>query len=641
MGDHGIVARADIGTEVAVGAVSGGAVEAPNWNLVEIAGPGPVYAAATDVPVVAPSPDRGSTTPGGTSGEVAFTPVENYSYAGDTPQAGGAEPQSFKGTWAEMAPEVQIGIDKMIEAGTLSKPVKDVQVVYQNHNADTKPEDLVKPDFIVKQDGTIVAGNNTERKPEDALVIEVERKAGERGEPTAEQQKALDGLVTLVADKYMTKDAMGALQGTIKDDQGLVSDQTKTQIAPNVMPQGPSSLPDPVRQQTEAVNRWNGSGGGRSRGGGDGGTFTPQQANDYIPQREVPRQAGETDKLVAIKDVIAGFASKDSKDPYHHQQKRPDGQIGVGRYGLNGESVSAFYNWLGGLSDEQIEELIKKGILPKDAKKLRDKVATKGADGKVKLTDEAQKFVDDLKGGKEVTNEVIDNLLGKEHQETAASLLIQQLGEATTEEGGEADVGKIALGMYLGKVPTEDDYKNPDYQKFMEAADKSYDLALQKVLQGDKQGPIDLSDAQAKVAARASANVGQSLWTEQASLTQNGVLGCAVSVSKNLRQAGVVDGNFMQAAVVGLDNALQAKGWQKVDISQAQPGDVIIGYRTSNPAASTGGGAHTGIVGEGGRFYSNNSNTGKWDEDSKQAWLPRSRGGGDYVNSYVLRAPNA
>jgi hypothetical protein len=279
------------------------------------------------------------------------------------------------------------------------------------------------------------------------------------------------------------------------------------------------------------------------------------------------------------------------------------------------------------LSEEQIEELIKKGVLPKN---IRDTM-------KKMKSPEGQRFLEQLKEGKQAPGkEQIDEFFGKETQEAAGSYLVTKMANATRNEDGSENVGKIALGLHLGRVPSEEDLANPEYQKVMQTAEKTFPVAIQRVLDGTRD--IDLSDKAKAIASVADAQQGNALWTKYASETQNGNLGCAAAVSEVLRKAQAVPGNFNELAVYYMDQKLQSMGWEKVDYNNRRPGDVIIGYRTSNPAASMGGGAHTGIVGENGKTYSNSSSTGEWTYNDPNSWVPPN---GGYQITYVLRPPGS
>ena len=538
----------------------------------------------------------------------------------DRPLAG---PDHVPGKWSEHQKEITDAIDKVVESGQIGKPIKDVKVVYEEYDGEKPDPKQAKPDFVVAKDGSVEVRSNPDRKTDDPVVIQVERDKGDVGAPPEEAQKAIDGLVKYLADNYMHKKPDGTVDGQVKDDQGLVSDFMQKQIAPKVQP---GDLPPPAQHQTEAVSRWHGSGGG-ANGGSDGGVLTPRQQADVIPPRDVPRQTDESDRLAAMKDVVAGFAVHNDKDPYHYVENRGDQGNAVGRYGATADGITSFVNWLAGLSPEQIDELIRKGVLPKNIKDFMKQMES----------DEGKDFLKTLKQGKEPpSKEQIDKFFGKELQESAASYAVTKMAQATANPDGSPNMGKIALGMQLGHPPNDTDLKNPQYQKLMEAADKTYPVALQHVLDGTAN--IDLSDKAKSVATIAKADVGKQLWTQYAAATENGNLGCAASVSTALRQAGAVPQNFNELSVYGLDQHLQQQGWKAVDFGHRQPGDVIVAYRTSDPAGSAGGGAHTGIVGEGGATYSNSSSSGQWSYNAPSDWMPPN---GGYVNTYVLRPPSS
>lgn len=133
----------------------------------------------------------------------------------------------------------------------------------------------------------------------------------------------------------------------------------------------------------------------------------------------------------------------------------------------------------------------------------------------------------------------------------------------------------------------------------------------------------------AKIVASAKLAEGKKLWTEQAKATKNGRLGCAISTSEVLEDAGLdIDKETGACALV---EQLQDRGWDKIAVWQAQPGDVIYGARPGTNAAKGGGNAHVGIVGEdkAGKLmvYANVSATGRWTyEAAKRAFSPNRFG---------------
>jgi hypothetical protein len=132
-----------------------------------------------------------------------------------------------------------------------------------------------------------------------------------------------------------------------------------------------------------------------------------------------------------------------------------------------------------------------------------------------------------------------------------------------------------------------------------------------------------------RIVASAQAAEGEKLWRAEATATRNGRLGCAISTSEVLAQAGL-DIN-KETGACALVEQLQDRGWNKVAVSQAQPGDVIYGAKPGKVAAAGGGNAHVGIVGErqDGKLmvYANVSATGRWTHESaNRAFSPNRFG---------------
>lgn len=132
-----------------------------------------------------------------------------------------------------------------------------------------------------------------------------------------------------------------------------------------------------------------------------------------------------------------------------------------------------------------------------------------------------------------------------------------------------------------------------------------------------------------RIVASAQAAEGEKLWRAEATATKNGRLGCAISTSEVLAQAGL-DIN-KETGACALVEQLQDRGWNKVAVSQAQPGDVIYGAKPGKAAAAGGGNAHVGIVGErqDGKLmvYANVSATGRWTHESaNRAFSPNRFG---------------
>lgn len=129
----------------------------------------------------------------------------------------------------------------------------------------------------------------------------------------------------------------------------------------------------------------------------------------------------------------------------------------------------------------------------------------------------------------------------------------------------------------------------------------------------------------------ARASVGRQLWRFIRGTPAR--LGCAASVSAVL-SAGGYD-YARHAGVGGLESQLTRNGWQKMHVSQAQPGDVVIGARTRY-YRNGGGGSHIGVVGENGRVYHNSSGRAKWIETSLSGYYNSGR---FRAGVWILRPP--
>lgn len=506
------------------------------------------------------------------------------------------------------------------ERDVTKNPVKNVEVVYQDQSGDaSRPKP--NPDFRIKQDGTVEVLRNPDHTTTDKIVVELERPAGDRSAPPEAQQKAVDNLVNYISGRYMpeTKQPDGTTkrEGQITDEQGLVSDNVKKSLHTQGSPE--DKLPPEAREQVQNINRWRGSGGGRH--GGDGGRFSPREGREQFAPRTVPRQPGEDDKIAAIKDVSSGFFSRNEKEPY--RSARHDSERGwrVGRYGVDHRQ---YHNWLMGLSEEEIEKLIKEGKLPPGALDMK----------RGKNTPEAAKFkgfLDKMKDGKEPpSKEEIDHFMPKTVQERMGSDLVKEYAIATADKDEQGrptrvDIGRVALSMELGRAATKEDWEKPENQALMQAAERAYPLALRRAMEGDIA--VDLSDASRKVSASAKANLGQQLWRNHAAATEWGNLGCAAAVSAVLRDAGVA--RIDELSVVGLAAKLKSQGWQARSFDQRQPGDVIIATGPRH--------GHTGVVGEHRDItYDNHSSNGRWSQDSAGYWTR-----GRWPTVYVLRPPSA
>src|SRR5262249_51250129 len=130
---------------------------------------------------------------------------------------------------------------------------------------------------------------------------------------------------------------------------------------------------------------------------------------------------------------------------------------------------------------------------PKYAKEFNDAMHQAAKDGKIpenfakkfddpKFAGDFGKFMQSLKGGAgDVTADQMAKFLPKDAQDQIANGMVKQYAQQMNIDPnhmGEHDPGKLALAMFLGRVPDQNDAANPSYQKFMDAADNMYKIAL-------------------------------------------------------------------------------------------------------------------------------------------------------------------
>ncbi len=144
--------------------------------------------------------------------------------------------------------------------------------------------------------------------------------------------------------------------------------------------------------------------------------------------------------------------------------------------------------------------------------------------------------------------------------------------------------------------------------------------------------------ANARIALAAERNAEAKPWvgSRYEPQVQNGRLAGAAAVSMVLQDIGY---DYADSANVGkLSSQLEQKGWQKVPLDQAKPGDVIYGGRLGKDWRAGGGNAHIGIVGQDGKVWHNDSKTGNWQADSVASSFPPEKYG---EQVWVLRPPQS
>lgn len=152
-----------------------------------------------------------------------------------------------------------------------------------------------------------------------------------------------------------------------------------------------------------------------------------------------------------------------------------------------------------------------------------------------------------------------------------------------------------------------------------------------------------------QIVKTASEHWGDKLWDpKHRDITNNGELGCAVSVSEILIESGAVEKDFQPLlSVTKLNTALRARNWHEVgDNEPIKPGYVIIGYNSASNWKAGNGNSHVGIVGEVGLFrndlliWNNSSRTfGEpyWKREGQLLALRPWK----YDKTFVLKPPGA
>ncbi len=435
------------------------------------------------------------------------------------------------------------------------------------------PKQNNRPDFIVNKDGSIHMMNDPEKNAHKQIVVELQRDQGQI-KPTEAQQKSVDELYKYLDARLKTASPDAAANGVKLDDsQGLVSKQLEQQLKARDAAPETKGMPDSVRKQIEDMERFRGS---------HGGHMSRKESDNYFPERTVPLQDRENQKIAAMKDVVAGFVSRGDSKPYEHVVHRGDRGWGVGRYGLTYDMMS---DWLSNVDmkslDKELQKEIQSGQLSQqdaqeilqNMQRMKDSVAKYKQSGN---DNDLDPFLKKLKTGDKndpVTKEEINKYFGKQVQELAASYESGKFSkELAARNNGKVDPGELALSMMLGHVPDAQELSDPGNKRFIEAARQAYNISINR---RENQGDIiPFSDTSNMTEAMKNA-VGRALWTDYAGATQHGNLGCAITVSRILKAGGVNIGD--QLAVSGVESQMRRMGAQRVSLQQAiSSGQVYV-----------------------------------------------------------------
>lgn len=131
-------------------------------------------------------------------------------------------------------------------------------------------------------------------------------------------------------------------------------------------------------------------------------------------------------------------------------------------------------------------------------------------------------------------------------------------------------------------------------------------------------------------------SLGQQMWLRHSDLVDNGIYGCASSVTGVLQRAGIYDADTalvseMRKQLLARPNTqeilLKSPGDPYLDnremLALLRPGDIIVGTIDSPEQDNAGAAAHTAIYVSPELVYSNNSDDGTWIEADTHALFDR------------------
>jgi hypothetical protein len=465
----------------------------------------------------------------------------------------------------------------------------------------TAPDQKTKPDFLIKTDGTIEMYNNPQTTGQKDIVVQFERN-GEQFALTDAQKAAGGNFYSYLQTQLKSQfPQMAADQLKVDDTQGLLRDTNlppevkqnleRQKPAPDVSPQ--SGLPErsgPTIQDTRRISQ-----------GGPSAQVPRSDINNMTPPAQ--RIPNEADRMAAMKDTVASYVTRGDNHPYDYVAKRGDRGWGIGRYGMTYKQVS---NWLEGLTDEQIAELIKQGKLSPDAasnlKKMRDSIQHAKETGKESDLHPFLKAMKNGEGSEQDMRQAVSQFMPDKVQELAASDQISKIaGELSKNavangKDGSVDPGQVALSFVLGRTVTkEESDANPEYKQFTESARQAYRMQEQARMQN---GDIINVENMSQVSDALNKMVGMQFWREAAGATEYGNKGCAIAVTRALQRMGVQIGTHLD--VTGTAQDMRQRGWQEVSLAQAmRSGQLFVAVNKET-------GSHVGM-GIGNQVWENSS----------------------------------
>jgi hypothetical protein len=347
---------------------------------------------------------------------------------------------------------------KLEEKAADDKTPAKISVALQNIDGSSR----LKSHFSIKENGQIEMNGNPETSNPKEIKIVLERKEGQLN-PTEAQSNAADNLVSYLSERLKAGNDQARLRGLELDDRDSVVSpevEEKQHLRPK---KELANFTAETRHGVEQTQRFHGA----------NGVDMPRAATERMGSfntREVPRQPGESSRLMAIKESIAGLWKPDEKAPYETVRRHPDGGYRVGRYGFSGQQLHGFLKALGEPPDPALlDKLIKEGKLPKDFAEM-----LKNPEFLAKLNDMAAK----MQKGEGPAQADLKLLLPKEAQEAIELSLIDQVQRQVGDRPGS-----IAAAMLSGKAVTDmskADVVTAEGRQLSQAADRLYDIAARR-----------------------------------------------------------------------------------------------------------------------------------------------------------------
>jgi len=458
-----------------------------------------------------------------------------------------------------------------------------------------------KPDFVVKKDGTVEMLNNPQVNHPKEIVIQYERSGDQVG--LTDAQKAAGGNLFTYLDSQLKGQFPQAKAEDFKvqDAQGLLRDsKLPAEVEKNIASQQQShdapqssGLPEraaPTMQDTRRITD-----------GGRHSSVPRSEINDMTPP--VQRIPNEAERVQSLKDTIASYVTRGEQHPYDYAAKRGERGWGIGRYGMTYNQV---HDWLSGMTDAQIQELIKEGKLTpdqaKNLEKMRDSMQHADQSGSDNDLDPFLKAMKNGEGTEADIRKGVQQFLPDKVQELAASDQIGkingQLAKDAIQRGEQPSVnpGQVSLSFVLGHTVNKAEYEsNPEYKNFVDSANQAYQMQQSS---RDQSGQVIHVENMSQVSDALNHEVGQQFWREAASATEYGNLGCAISATKMLQHLGVQIGTHLD--VDGSATDMRHRGWQEVSLAQAErSGQLYV-------AVLKEGGSHIGL-GLGTQVWENSS----------------------------------